>query len=92
MREALLPWEWRPERVVRRGCRGGRDDDVCGSSSISNDGGGGAFKDFCSMAVGAGGFGEIGLLEFVVLLLARSSSNRGLEAALSISCISKLFR
>lgn len=84
VREALLPWGWRPERVVKRGCGGGRgDDDVCGSS-VKTGGGGG-------MAA-TGDLGGIGLLEVIVLPLARSSSNGALEAALSISCISKLFR
>lgn len=31
MREAVLPWGWRPERVVKRGSADGKGDDDCGT-------------------------------------------------------------
>lgn len=91
VREGLVRWGWRPERVVKRGCGGGRDNGVCGSSSIIRGSGGSASVKRGGMAADKGD-GVIGLLDFVVMLLARLSSNGGLEAALSISCISKLLR
>lgn len=92
VREGLVRWGWRPERVVKRGRGGGRDNGVCGSSSsIIGGSGGGASVKPGGMAADKGD-GGIGLLDFVVILLARLSSNGGLEAALSISCISKLLR
>ena len=88
MREARLPWEWRPERVTRRGCGCGRDEDA---GSVGGGGGCGALKDPGEMAA-AGGDGGMELLKSRELLLACWLFDGGLEAALSISYMSKLFK